>query len=120
MTAMLNKNIKFIVKDMNGNLCLEDEIRSNANFEEVSHIEMEDINGVSTMVFHVDYENGAIVKTWNVSVNFNFFEEVEITCSKNDTYDDNLMLKKVTEAVKDKKFNITVRDIKINNIEEAY
>lgn len=119
MTAMLNKNIKFIVKDRNGNLCLEEEIRNDANFEEVSHIEMEDIDGVSTMVIHVDYENGTTVKTWNVSVNFNFFEEVEITCSKDDTDDNNLMLKKVIEAIKDKKFNITVRDIEIDNIEEA-
>lgn len=119
MTAMLNKNIKFVVKDRNGNLCTEDEIRNDANFEEVSHIEMEDINGVSTMVIHVDYENGTTVKTWSVSVHIDFFEEVEITCSKDDTDDNNLIIKKVVEAIKDRKFNITALDIEVDNIEEA-
>ena len=119
MTAMLNKNIKFIVKDMNGNLCLEDEIRNDANFAEVSHIEMEDINGVSTMIIHVDYENGATVKNWKVSVHIDLFEDVEITCTKDEADDQNLMLKKVVEALREKTLNITVRDIEIDEVDEA-
>lgn len=119
MTSMLNKNIKFVVRDRNGNLCTEDEIRSDANFEEVSHIEMEDINGVSTMVIHVDYENGATVKNWKVSAHIDLFEYVEITCTKDEADDQNLMLKKVVEALREKTLNITVRDIEIDEVDEA-
>lgn len=119
MTAMLDKNIKFKVKDMNGNLCTEEEIRDSANYEEISHIEMEDIDGVSTMVIHVDYENGATVKNWKVSVNINLFEDVEITCTKDEAYDKNLMTKKVVEALREKTLNITIFDVEIDNVDEA-
>ena len=119
MTAMLNKNIKFVVKDMNGNLCTEHEIRNDANFEEVSHIEMEDIDGVSTMIIHVDYENGATVKNWRVSVNINLFEDVEITCTKDEADDKNLMTKKVVEALREKTLNITTFCIEIDDVDEA-
>lgn len=119
MTAMLNKNIKFVVKDRNCNLCTEDEIRTDANYEEISHIEMEDIDGVSTMVIHVDYENGATVKNWKVSVNINLFEDVEITCTKDEAYDKNLMTKKVVEALREKTLNITTFCVEIDNVDEA-
>lgn len=119
MTAMLDKNIKFKVKDMNGNLCTEEEIRDSANYEEISHIEMEDIDGISTMIIHVDYENGATVKNWKVSVNIKLFEDVEITCTKYEIDDKKFMTKKVVEALREKTLNITAFDVEIDNVDEA-
>ena len=119
MTAMLDKNIRFKVKDINGNLCTEEEIRDSANYEEISHIEMEDIDGISTMIIYLDYENGATVKNWRVSVNINLFEDVEITCTKDERDDKKFMTKKVVEALREKTLNITAFDFEIDDVDEA-
>lgn len=119
MTAMLDKNIKFKVKDINSNLCTEEEIRDSANYEEISHIEMENIDGISTMIIYLDYENGATVKNWKVSVNINLFEDVEITCTKDEKDDKKFMTKKVVEALREKTLNITIFDVEIDNVDEA-
>ena len=119
MTAMLDKNIRFKVKDINGNLCTEEEIRDSANYEEISHIEMEDIDGISTMIIYLDYENGATVKNWRVYVNINLSEDVEITCTKDETDDKKFMTKKVVEALREKTLNITAFDVEIDDIDEA-
>ena len=54
-----------------------------------------------------------------IFVNINLFEDVEITCTKDERDDKKFMTKKVVEALKEKTLNITAFDFEIDDVDEA-
>lgn len=88
-------------------------------WEEVSHIQVMIKDLKPLMIIGIDYEGVSVARNWKVTLDVDCFKDVIIEATNEEIQDNDIVLDKVIEALKNTTITLNRREYSVDDIEEA-